>query len=218
MKSSGKVPQRRQQKDGDWLLTFADLFTLLFCFFVLLTTLSTQPKDCQSLKEYLDSNRKQYKNYELRSTKLECIISLPSDFLFRSGSAEIQRRALSTIGSLFRTIKRMPEHENDLVIVEGHTDDIPIRTKRFPSNWELSSARATELSTFLINQMKYKGDSVSIRAFAAFKSKASYFDDTGKRLKGTKLKKVRQRNRRVEIILVNKPKSLATSKLLFDGK
>ncbi|MCP4294153.1 MAG: OmpA family protein [Proteobacteria bacterium] len=202
----------------EWVVTFADLMTLLFCFFVLLTTLSTQPKSCGELENYLEQNRGRFKNYELRSSKLECILSLPSDYLFRSGSDEIQNRALDGLVPLFGKIKKLEEHKKDMIIVEGHTDNVPIRTQRFPSNWELSSARATNMATFLVKKMRYPSDTVSIRAFAENKPKMEYLDEFGTKLKGSQLDKVRRINRRVEIILIKQPGSRKLTSLLFDGQ
>lgn len=201
-----------------WIVTFADLMTLLFCFFVMLTTLSTQPKNCNGILNYLNQNRDSFSHYELRSTKLKCILSLPSDYLFRSGSAVIQQRALDSLAPLFRAIKTMDEHENDLMIVEGHTDDVPIRTKQFPSNWELSSARATNIATFLVNRIGYPNTMVSVSAFADSRPKVRYEDRYGRRKTGADLQEARKINRRVEIVLANQPKSVDETRMLFDGR
>lgn len=201
-----------------WIVTFADLMTLLFCFFVLLTTLSTQPKNCGGIQNYLNLNRTQFKNYELRSSKLQCILSLPSDYLFRSGSDVIQARALNSLSPLFRAIRQMDEHENDLLIVEGHTDDVPIKTRKFPSNWELSSARATNIATYLVNRLNYPGTTVSVSAYADSRPKVGYDDIYGVRKRGNELREARKINRRVEIILANQPKSREETQMLFDGR
>ena len=87
--------------EGGWITTFADLMTLLFCFFVLLTTLSTQPKNCSDLELYLKNYKKKFAKYELRSTKLSCIISLPQDFLFSSGDAVLKKGAFKELSPLF---------------------------------------------------------------------------------------------------------------------
>ncbi|MBU2514413.1 OmpA family protein [bacterium] len=202
----------------DWIVTFADLMTLLFCFFVLLTTLSTQPKSCNGIQEYLDQNSKRFRNFELRSSKLQCILTLPSDYLFRSGSDVVQKGALNSLSPMFSAIRQMEEHKNDLLIVEGHTDDVPIKTKKFPSNWELSSARATNVATFLVNQLKYSSNKVSVGAYADSRPKERYLDDYGKRKTGAALREAREKNRRVEIILEKQPKSREETKVLFDGR
>ncbi len=201
-----------------WVVTFADLMTLLFCFFVLLTTLSTQPKNCSGIQKYLTQNRRNFKNYELRSTKLQCILSLPSDYLFRSGSDVVQRRGLNSLAPMFRAIKKMDEHKNDLIIVEGHTDDVPIKTRKFPSNWELSSARATNIATFLVNKIRYSSTKVSVGAYADSRPKDPYLDRYGRKKRSRALREARKTNRRVEIILANQPTSLDETTMLFDGR
>ena len=202
----------------EWVVTFADLMTLLFCFFVLLTTLSTQPKNCEGIRKYLSDNSKYFKNYELRSTKLRCILSLPSDFLFQSGSDIIQQSALRAMTPLFSAIKKMDAHINDLIIVEGHTDNVPIRTRKFPSNWELSSARATNMATFLVNRIRFPSERISVSAYAEGKPKVPYKDQYGSGIKGKALFNARRVNRRVEIILTNLPESEEETNLLFDGR
>ena len=209
---------RGGSSEGGWVTTFADLMTLLFCFFVLINALSTQPKNCSDLDKFLNDNKEQFKKYELRSTKLSCIVSLPQDFLFRSGDAILKKGAFKALSPLFKKILEIPEHKSDLMTVEGHTDNVPMRSKKFPSNWELSSARATVIATMLINRLKYPEESISIVGFADTRPKVSYTDQSGSLLKGGELKNARRTNRRVEIVLTTPPKSLEESTLLFGEK
>ena len=209
---------RGGSSEGGWVTTFADLMTLLFCFFGLINALSTQPKNCSGLDKFLNDNKEQFKKYELRSTKLSCIVSLPQDFLFRSGDAILKKGAFKALSPLFKKILEIPEHKSDLMTVEGHTDNVPMRSKKFPSNWELSSARATIIATMLINRLKYPEESISIVGFADTRPKVSYTDQSGSLLKGRELKNARSTNRRVEIVLTTPPKSLQESTLLFGEK
>ncbi|MCH9045413.1 MAG: OmpA family protein [SAR324 cluster bacterium] len=202
------------QGGGEWVLTFADLMALLFSFFALLTSLSTAPKNCNGLAKYFEENRRLYQNFELRNSKLECVITLPSDFLFRSGEDALQRRALRRLEPLFQRVKTLKEHERDLILVEGHTDNVPIRTRRFPSNWELSSARATNVAAFL-RRVGLPEDRLSIRAYADQRPRVPYDDELGQRLRGRQLRAARERNRRVEIILANPPTGIEEYGLLF---
>lgn len=74
-------------------------------------------------------------------------IRLGSKVLFDVGDARLKSKAfpiLKEIAAIIRT-------ENNEVYVEGHTDNIPIHTKKFPSNWELSTARAMSVVRFLHN-------------------------------------------------------------------
>jgi chemotaxis protein MotB len=201
--------------EGGWITTFADLMTLLFCFFVLLNALSTQPKNCGGLEQFLKNNNAQFSKYELRSTKLSCIVSLPQDFLFRSGDAVLKKGAYEALSPLFFQILKIPEHKSDLLTVEGHTDNVPMRSKKFPSNWELSSARATMIAGMLINRIKYPENSISIVGYADTRPKTGYTNAVGVPLVGSALKKARKINRRVEIALTTPPKSIEQATLLF---
>ncbi len=210
LRSQGEV----KKSSDEWVVTFADLMALLFAFFVLLTTLSTAPKNCSGLAKYFEENRRIYRNFELRNSKLECVITLPSDYLFRSGEDRMQPRALRRLAPLFRKINELKEHDKDLVIVEGHTDNVPIRSRRFPSNWELSSARATNVAGFL-RQMGIPQKRLSIRAYADQRPREPYRNEQGRNLRGRPLLRAREKNRRVEIILVNPPKQLEEYGVLF---
>ncbi len=214
MARSMLVGKEERKGVDEWVVTFADLMALLFSFFVLLTSLSTAPKNCSGLAEYLEENRELYQNFELRNSKLECVITLPSDFLFRSAQADMQRSALERLRPLFRQIMDLPEHEQDLILVEGHTDDVPINTAQFPSNWELSSARATNVAAF-VRRVGLPEGRLSVRAFADNRPREPYGDAAGRRLRGRELAEARRRNRRVEIILMDPPKELEEYGVLF---
>jgi len=77
------------------------------------------------------------------------IIALPNDILFDSGRTDVKhdgRLALAKVAQVLTTVT-----DRDF-LVAGHTDDVPIRTSLFPSNWELSTRRAVEVVHFLIAQ------------------------------------------------------------------
>ncbi|HYC05469.1 MAG TPA: peptidoglycan -binding protein [Azospirillaceae bacterium] len=79
-----------------------------------------------------------------------------SEVLFESGSAELGTGGQAQLAQLAATLKdisgRFPSELNWILRVDGHTDVVPIRSARFPSNWELSTARATSVVQFLITQ------------------------------------------------------------------
>jgi chemotaxis protein MotB len=74
------------------------------------------------------------------------VVSLKEMGFFDSGSAAIRPDSMDAISRLAKVLKQRPEY----LRVEGHTDNVPIHTPRFASNWELSTARATELIRLLI--------------------------------------------------------------------
>ena len=197
-----------------WFISLADMFSLLFVFFVLLTTLSAAPKNCNGLARYFEEHKDTYRNFELRNSPAECVITLPSDFLFQSGESQLQSAALLRVKPLFKEIRGLKEHESDLLIVEGHTDNVPIKTRQYPSNWELSSARATNVANFM-REEGLTPERISVRAFAENRPRMNYTDETGQPLTGQALQEARRKNRRVEIILVNPPTKLEEYGVLF---
>ncbi len=78
--------------------------------------------------------------------KLWVKVELNSRLLFASGSALIQEQARAPLQELAGVLRDLPNH----VDVEGHTDDVPIHTEVFPSNWELSAARAASVVRLFI--------------------------------------------------------------------
>jgi chemotaxis protein MotB len=94
-----------------------------------------------------------------------------SEVLFESGSAEVEpsgRDELAKIGAALKQIaSEIPQGLPWVLQVDGHTDKIPISTPRFPSNWELSTARAIAVAEFLIGQ-GVPPDRVAARGFAEF--------------------------------------------------
>jgi len=68
----------------------------------------------------------------------DIVITIPDQLLFNSGEAAIRQEALPFLKGLAAAMLELDRH----VRVEGHTDNVPIRTAQFPSNWELSAARA----------------------------------------------------------------------------
>lgn len=72
-----------------------------------------------------------------------------SELLFESGSAALASQGAAVLTSLVPVLNAQPELQ---LVVEGHTDDVPIETERFPSNWELSTGRAASVARHLISQ------------------------------------------------------------------
>jgi len=70
---------------------------------------------------------------------------ISDEILFPSGEAELTDEGLDVLGQLVPVLQASPHR----ITVEGHTDNVPIATERFPSNWELSTGRATRVVRFL---------------------------------------------------------------------
>lgn len=198
-----KPRQKRDEGDpDDWLMTFADTVTLLMAFFVILFTLSepdkqkfTQlaqqltlagfssveiPSEAKELKEQLqlmleDSGFDQFATITETDRFIE--MELASSSFFEPGAARFAKNGVPLLERMAAQLKRF-EKSNTSIVVEGHTDDSPISTSQFPSNWELSAARAGNLVRFLIAK-GIPAEKLSIAAYADTKPKAANRDATG---------------------------------------
>jgi chemotaxis protein MotB len=83
----------------------------------------------------------------VHQTRRGVVIDISASTLFREGEEKLQSGAQDTLQQLALVLNR----EDKSVEVEGHTDDIPIKTAHFPSNWELSSGRASSVVRMLIS-------------------------------------------------------------------
>ncbi len=169
--------KRRDDEDVDaWLMTFADMATLLLCFFVLLFAMSSPDttqfkKVAEALREHgfyndavpaedpFDKLKKElamslgasgYDQFMAVSEQDKVVaLELSSSAFFEKGSASFSREALPMLNMILAHLKPMAT-EKLVVSVEGHTDDTPMSGSQFPSNWELSTARAANVVRFLI--------------------------------------------------------------------
>ncbi|MBY0575234.1 MAG: flagellar motor protein MotD [Gallionellaceae bacterium] len=80
-------------------------------------------------------------------SKRGVVIDISASSLFKTGDASLQPEVLDVL----RQVAVVLSKEEQPIEVEGHTDDVPIKTAQFPSNWELSSARASSVARMLID-------------------------------------------------------------------
>jgi chemotaxis protein MotB len=114
------------------------------------------------------------------------VISLREAGFFDSGSAEVRPEALPVLKAIAATLPHQPMR------IEGHTDNVPIHTAQFATNWELSTARAADITRLLIAEAAVEPSQISATGYAEFHPVADNKTDLG-----------RQQNRRVDIILLN---------------
>lgn len=116
-------------------------------------------------------------------------VSILDDILFASGKAELNIDSKNVLNKLSNVIRTIP---NDLRI-EGHTDNIPITSNVYPSNWHLSVARATNTAYYLMNEERIPQGRVSIVGYSEFQPVVPNDTPEG-----------RAQNRRVDIVILNK--------------
>ena len=114
------------------------------------------------------------------------LIALANDVLFDSGKTEIKPDGQTALAQVAQVLATIPDRK---FVVAGHTDNVPIRVARFPSNWELSTARAVEVTRFLIKN-GMRPESLAAAGYGEFDPIAKNDTPDG-----------RSQNRRIEIVL-----------------
>jgi chemotaxis protein MotB len=134
-----------------------------------------------ALRGDLDAGR-----LEVRDDPRGLVLSIPEASAFATGSADVSPAAESVIARLAGALKRVPTPAR----IEGHTDDVPIHTARFASNWELSTARATCVVQRLIAQ-GIQPERLSAAGYSEFHPRVA--NDSPES---------RARNRRVDVVIL----------------
>jgi chemotaxis protein MotB len=124
---------------------------------------------------------------ELTADRRGLVLAIPEAFSFDTGRADLSAMAIALMGRVAGVLGTLP----NAVRVEGHTDDSPIHTARFTSNWDLSTARATEVVAFFITS-GLAPNRLSAAGYSEYHPRAG--NDTAEG---------RARNRRVDIVILN---------------
>ena len=156
------------EESEDWLVTYADAITLLMAFFVMLltfaefdipayeeltsalannvggreaqTTTQSLKIDVQDIVYEMQADQA----VQVTSDEKGVVIDLDANAFFQPASADLVPAAIPVLAKLSETLAS-PNYELYNIAVEGHTDDGQISTDKFPSNWELSSQRASSV-------------------------------------------------------------------------
>ena len=184
--------------DASWLYSYADLMTQLLIFSILIVSVlgikeQTKPDEQKPKRNETAKLIEQY----VKDAKLDqdmaidraadrIVIRMKSAILFKEGQAVLTDRAEEVLTGIAPLLAKA---ESPLR-VEGHTDDVPIRSAQFPSNWELSSSRAISVAQYL-EQKGIGTTRLSVAGYGEFHPIAP--NDSGER---------RALNRRVEIVVL----------------
>jgi len=123
-------------------------------------------------------------------TKKGVYITLDNSILFKNGVADINAECLPLLDKITTMIGKI----SNPVRVEGHTDNVPVHSRKFPSNWELSIARAVNVVKYFVEARKILPERLSAVGYGESKP---IYDTSDNRVK----------NRRVEIILTMEEKT-----------
>lgn len=207
------------EEDESWLITYADMITLMMAFFIVLVAMSEpnagkQQKVSEALasagftgEATQETSPVQVMQEEvemmIEGSSLEAVMSvevsdggiqleLASGHFYQSGSAKFRREAIDTLLKVVQILKDFDFDAYEMQ-VEGHTDDVPIKSAQYPSNWELSAARSTNIVRFLIAN-GLKAELMQATGYAETRPKVPNLD-----AKGAPIPENRERNRRVVI-------------------
>lgn len=173
MAEKSKFVVHKPEEREDWLLSYADMITLLLAFFVLMLSISkfdatkaekvtgglskeigghdvVQPID--TLKAEAQQQAKALKlddsQVSISTDDRGLVLELDGGTFFEPNSADLkpaQVAALTKMGQMLLS----PKYSDFQIEVDGHTDDTPVATQQYPSNWELSAARAATVARLL---------------------------------------------------------------------
>lgn len=204
--------RRRRKKIDDhenyerWLLTYADMITLLLALFIVMYSVSAVDarkfgKISEALNTVLKGGSSILRHDEVSDktghgwmklgdlrvfqqkieerfntlgkdehlqtevTERGLVIHIVESSLFDEGSADLKARAMEVLDMVAEELKGLPNH----IRIEGHTDDRPISTPQYPSNWELSSARATSVVRYLVDYHDIPQDRISALGYGEYR-------------------------------------------------
>lgn len=235
------MSRRRRKAEGSkhgnmerWLITYADMITLLLIFFIVMYTISKvdahkfqalasslanamgaggmvlespgpsmipgasdSPSDELAERQQMEEMRQKLMEFvrenglaskiSVTTEQRGVVLSFQEDVLFDLGSAQLTPRARELISEVSEVLSQTDNY----IRIEGHTDNLPIHTSRYPSNWELSAARATSVLQQLLRTADIEPGQLSAVAYGEYRPRVPNNSPEN-----------RQLNRRVDIIIL----------------
>ncbi len=147
--------------------------------------------DAKKLTEEIEKNLEINTSVKILKEQRGVVIRLNDTMLFDPGSAIIKPQAVATLDKIAVTLEKF----QDPILIEGHTDSMPIRNEKYPSNWELSTTRATNIIKYLTQNRGFKPGRLSAVGYGEFMPLEKNDTPQG-----------RAKNRRVDIIVLSSDK------------
>ncbi len=194
-----------------WVVSYSDFVTMLLALFIVMFAISHNvnkeqakiiednnlqvvenatdipTKTADELIKELNEKLANNSSVTLVKDNRGLIVRMNNSILFDEGSAIIKKNASKTLDEVIGVISQV----DNKVLVEGHTDSTPINTKTYPSNWELSTARATNIIGYIIRTGKIPPQRLSAAGYGEYMPIADNTSSGGRLL-----------NRRVDIIIL----------------
>jgi chemotaxis protein MotB len=224
-------PQHTRGGHDRWLLSYADLVTLLLAVFTTLYAASNldagklaplqssmrqafktppmvedtasrgpvapvtvvegqpaaDPLQARLLEELAEALR--LERVDIQRDARGLVVSLPEEAAFATAKTEMSEEARAIIGRIAATVAAAP----NAIRIEGHTDDVPIRTARYASNWELSTARASAVVAYLVEHERFDPARLSAAGYGEFHPRVA--NDSAEN---------RARNRRIDVVILDR--------------
>ncbi len=217
-----RVEEWAEADAGGWILTFGDMTNLLLIFFILLFSVSSTSKEKlqETLKQFkqipqekkermieVKRIRKTERGFSpeeikkiletkgiqdkvlVKSDKRGLILTVSDAILFDSGAAELKPEAEQVLNGVVEIFT----DTDYLIRIEGHTDNVPIVSAQYPTNWELSNGRAAVVARYFIERHNLAPKRFSVAGYGEFRPVETNNDP-----------ELRAKNRRVEIVILNK--------------
>lgn len=198
-----------------WVVSYADFVTMLLALFMVMYAVSRvdnqkliefqgkmqqtfsnqtnvtkyQAEKQTKVEKIISDNLKHSKSVKLDKTDKGLVIRVENNVLFDEGSAIIKPQAQKTLDEISKVLTKF---ENP-VIIEGHTDSTPIKNTKYPSNWELSTARSTNIIAYITKHSKVSPKRLCAVGYGEYMPKGDNTTISG-----------RNSNRRVDIIVLDK--------------
>lgn len=198
-----------------WVVSYADFVTMLLALFMVMYAISQNVTKYQAEQiaknkvetvktvdavdsEHIDILKKAFEeeiteNEHIKLVKESrgLVVRLSNAMIFDEGSAIIKEDAQKTLNEVIKVVSVI----DNPILIEGHTDSTPIRTDRYPSNWELSTARATNIISYIMKTGKITPKRLSAVGYGEYMPISDNTSSGGRML-----------NRRVDIIILEKNK------------
>lgn len=194
-----------------WVVSYSDFVTMLLALFMVMFAISqnvtkyqakiiednnlqaveassdVSQKSVDELMKELNEKIGENSSIKLVKDNRGLIVRMNDSILFDEGSAIIKKNASKTLNEVIDVLSQI----DNKILVEGHTDSTPINTKEYPSNWELSTARATNIIGYILRTGKIPPQRLSAAGYGEYMPIADNTSSGGRLL-----------NRRVDIIIL----------------
>ncbi len=130
---------------------------------------------------------REQKDISVRTERRGVVVSIGESFLFPAGSTEIKESSMRVLGELAMFLKGI----DNQIMIEGHSDNIPVRNSRYTSNWEISTIRAVRILRLFVGRFGIPPERLIVAGYGEYKPVRENTTPEG-----------RAKNRRVDIVIL----------------